>query len=202
MIEELEEGRYLTQQGLVIPKHEAESKLERAFQVAVGYIKLPEVIIPIGLSFANAASSDNFSELSLVLSAVMALGFVPQMKAISYLIDRYYHQTKHLYFDKKSDGSVTSPENRKKSIFVAGLNATIAGSMTAACLQALANDNKIDLLSVLSITTIASALILPSAFSTYRNIQVVRHKWNLIDEPPQQEKREEKITRSKLAFDS
>ncbi len=68
MFEELEEGRYLTLQGLRVSKYKPETKLGRAFQFASEYVKLPEVTISLGVGFAAAAFSQDFAKVALFRS--------------------------------------------------------------------------------------------------------------------------------------
>jgi hypothetical protein len=164
--------------GSDVFQYRPESKLKRAFQVAVGQIRRPEILCPLAAYFGYAAFGNPRQDMMVTAALYAPLGLA---------IYEYHLRSLHLLrlsgkvFDTKENGSITKPADLARakfsfytmSLFALAVTAFVAHDLSKATNTVDFAENSADFVAIGALTIQAN-----------RFLNVLRGKWNIVDAPP------------------
>ncbi|MEM7618342.1 MAG: hypothetical protein AAF244_03050 [Pseudomonadota bacterium] len=194
LIKPMEDGRYLNLDGSDMFAVAPENKLQSAFQKAVGFVKRPEILVPFALVVGAASTYLDFSQQDLMISAAKIIFFNILTDQTTNLLFGI-HGKSNLCIDRDGEKSVTQPIHKFLSWILGVGWASAVGSNTV---KMYAEYNTgIKLAGVFpDLPDLQNNLILDGAITScllvnmWRQANIISNRWNVIDNPPKQEKRE------------
>ena len=183
--EKIENGRFLTLNGIPVPKYKSGSRLSEAWRAVAGHLETPETLVSALFTAAAIGLAPEVANGILYTGNFLMATIVSKTFAANRVSE--YAKSRKLYFDTKSSAMNTKSQDyilAKKlryynAYFASGMAVGVGVVMFAGGLEGSA--------SILFPTT-----ILTHGFNAYRFNKVLKGEWQLTDTTPQQEEKESK----------